>query len=272
MADVVTYLFFPPSTSIQSSSQSSQADFSVWVWMTLGLVGYKLCTSAIELYEFCDAWHRISQTHRVDVTVVHLSKERVGQRKIRINQALNTQPFRSSMETQTTTSQDTSVLTNPNPKQSAMERSVPLDTTGTKQRVCPHVISHDIRRFNCCPICLGEFEEGEMVSCSSSTHPMACNHLFHEVCLHAWLSKHSSCPLCRFEMLSSTTASTTTTTSLPPGALVSQLLIAESNRHFWSSTTIQLSNSVTTTLPPSSPTTVPTTATVRVSNGSIGER
>ncbi|GFP80528.1 RING-H2 finger protein atl74 [Phtheirospermum japonicum] len=43
-----------------------------------------------------------------------------------------------------------------------------------------------------CPICIGEFVEGEDVRIL----PM-CNHGFHIKCIDAWLVLHSSCPNCR---------------------------------------------------------------------------
>ncbi|KAG8054879.1 hypothetical protein GUJ93_ZPchr0001g30416 [Zizania palustris] len=43
-----------------------------------------------------------------------------------------------------------------------------------------------------CPICLGEFEEGDKVK----TLPR-CGHVFHPECVDAWLRSRPSCPLCR---------------------------------------------------------------------------
>ncbi|CAI9107151.1 OLC1v1006446C1 [Oldenlandia corymbosa var. corymbosa] len=43
-----------------------------------------------------------------------------------------------------------------------------------------------------CPICLGEFTEGEKVRILPR-----CNHGFHVKCIDAWLVSHSSCPNCR---------------------------------------------------------------------------
>ncbi|KAF0887514.1 hypothetical protein E2562_002243 [Oryza meyeriana var. granulata] len=47
-----------------------------------------------------------------------------------------------------------------------------------------------------CPICLGEFEEGEKVK----TLP-PCGHGFHPECVDAWLRSRPSCPLCRSSLL-----------------------------------------------------------------------
>ncbi|CAM8892209.1 unnamed protein product [Rhodiola kirilowii] len=47
-------------------------------------------------------------------------------------------------------------------------------------------------RDNECPICLGEFEDGEKVRVLPR-----CNHGFHVKCIDTWLAAHSSCPTCR---------------------------------------------------------------------------
>jgi hypothetical protein len=43
-----------------------------------------------------------------------------------------------------------------------------------------------------CPICLGEYEEGEWLKLLPS-----CKHGFHVSCIDKWFQLHSSCPLCR---------------------------------------------------------------------------
>ncbi|OWM67052.1 RING-H2 finger protein ATL74 [Punica granatum] len=47
-----------------------------------------------------------------------------------------------------------------------------------------------------CPICLGEFVDGEKVRVLPK-----CNHGFHVRCIDAWLASHSSCPNCRHSLL-----------------------------------------------------------------------
>ncbi|XVE79892.1 hypothetical protein DITRI_Ditri14bG0093600 [Diplodiscus trichospermus] len=52
-----------------------------------------------------------------------------------------------------------------------------------------------------CPICLGEFAEGEKVRVLPK-----CSHGFHAKCIDTWLSSNSSCPLCRQALLDNTTS------------------------------------------------------------------
>ncbi|OWM87346.1 RING-H2 finger protein ATL74-like [Punica granatum] len=47
-----------------------------------------------------------------------------------------------------------------------------------------------------CPICLGEFEDGEKVRVLPR-----CHHRFHIGCIDTWLVSHSSCPTCRQSVL-----------------------------------------------------------------------
>ncbi|OVA17278.1 zinc finger protein [Macleaya cordata] len=47
-----------------------------------------------------------------------------------------------------------------------------------------------------CPICLGEFMDGEKVRVLPK-----CNHGFHMRCIDTWLMSHSSCPTCRHSLL-----------------------------------------------------------------------
>ncbi|XP_022873816.1 RING-H2 finger protein ATL74-like isoform X1 [Olea europaea var. sylvestris] len=46
--------------------------------------------------------------------------------------------------------------------------------------------------FTDCPICLGEFMDGEKVRVLPY-----CHHCFHVKCIDIWLASHSSCPTCR---------------------------------------------------------------------------
>ncbi|TYI61993.1 hypothetical protein E1A91_D10G213200v1 [Gossypium mustelinum] len=53
-----------------------------------------------------------------------------------------------------------------------------------------------------CPICLGEFMDGEKVRVLPK-----CNHGFHVRCIDTWLLSHSSCPTCRQSLLDQATSS-----------------------------------------------------------------
>ncbi|KAK6943373.1 Zinc finger, RING-type [Dillenia turbinata] len=61
-----------------------------------------------------------------------------------------------------------------------------------------------------CPICLGEFVDGEKVRVLPK-----CNHGFHVRCIDTWLMSHSSCPNCRHSLLEQrpTTSNSNSTTT-----------------------------------------------------------
>ncbi|XP_039046100.1 RING-H2 finger protein ATL74-like [Hibiscus syriacus] len=56
-----------------------------------------------------------------------------------------------------------------------------------------------------CPICLGEFMDGEKVRVLPK-----CNHGFHVRCIDTWLKSSSSCPTCRRPLLDRTTSTDAT--------------------------------------------------------------
>ena len=63
---------------------------------------------------------------------------------------------------------------------------------------------HNINQFyeeHCCSICLGDFEEGDVLAKSKFQEISNCVHEFHYDCLQTWLSKHDECPICRQNML-----------------------------------------------------------------------
>ncbi|KAI3458462.1 hypothetical protein Pfo_015125 [Paulownia fortunei] len=47
-------------------------------------------------------------------------------------------------------------------------------------------------RWQYCPICLGEFLDGEKIRVLPK-----CHHCYHVKCVDIWLASHSSCPTCR---------------------------------------------------------------------------
>ena len=46
-----------------------------------------------------------------------------------------------------------------------------------------------------CSICLDEFNENELL------FQLICNHYYHKKCIHDWLQKNKSCPLCRIDLV-----------------------------------------------------------------------
>lgn len=49
---------------------------------------------------------------------------------------------------------------------------------------------------NECPICLGEYQQGEELRILPR-----CSHGFHVKCIDKWFLSHSSCPICRQQLL-----------------------------------------------------------------------
>ena len=56
-------------------------------------------------------------------------------------------------------------------------------------------INEDKFEFPKCTICLMEISEG------TEAILLPCEHIFHEKCITKWLKIHSTCPLCRYELL-----------------------------------------------------------------------
>ena len=52
---------------------------------------------------------------------------------------------------------------------------IPIDTENTKDDICA--------------ICYNDLGNG--------TEKLRCNHTFHTMCIHQWLRKNNTCPLCR---------------------------------------------------------------------------
>jgi len=46
-----------------------------------------------------------------------------------------------------------------------------------------------------CSICLGDYEEGETLCV------LPCRHSYHDECLDHWITAHSKCPLCNYDLL-----------------------------------------------------------------------
>ncbi|KAH7292650.1 hypothetical protein KP509_29G079200 [Ceratopteris richardii] len=61
-------------------------------------------------------------------------------------------------------------------------------------------VVHHSREWKClseCAICLSDFKEQECIRMLPK-----CQHCFHKECIQSWLGSHSTCPLCRSNLLS----------------------------------------------------------------------
>lgn len=58
-----------------------------------------------------------------------------------------------------------------------------------------------------CAVCLDDCDLG------SQLKEMPCRHKFHSNCIVPWLHLHSSCPVCRYKLVSSSNSTTTTTSN-----------------------------------------------------------
>ncbi|KAL2899873.1 RING-H2 finger protein ATL73 [Bienertia sinuspersici] len=92
--------------------------------------------------------------------------------------------------------------------ESAQQAAARVSTTGLKKsalRKIPITVygAEDSKIGDAeCPICLGEFIDGEKVRVLPK-----CNHRFHVSCIDTWLGSHSSCPNCRHSLLEAITSS-----------------------------------------------------------------
>ena len=202
------YLFYP-STSVSNSSNSNrhQQDYSLYIWMTigLGLAGFRLCFDAVEFYQFYAAWNSISRRNRVDTDVVNYSKKSIMERNIQIENSLDTTTFANFIVQQQQQMKESNNDNNNNSKKKQQQRQQQsMDTTPpllsqTKVAAALLRTTTPTTITTTCTICLGDFQANERIS--SSKHSTYCKHIFHTACLHAWLFKHTSCPVCRYGMV-----------------------------------------------------------------------
>lgn len=72
-------------------------------------------------------------------------------------------------------------------------KTVGLDETTIEAiSVCPYKKGDGLVDGSDCAVCLGEFQEGEMLRLLPK-----CSHAFHIPCIDTWLRSHVNCPLCR---------------------------------------------------------------------------
>ncbi|KAI3907445.1 hypothetical protein MKX01_036362 [Papaver californicum] len=74
-----------------------------------------------------------------------------------------------------------------------------IDAVLTKQTVdmMPVILIENDTNSNhrSCMVCMDRFSVG------TRAKSLPCNHIFHDHCILAWLGQHSSCPLCRSEIV-----------------------------------------------------------------------
>lgn len=94
--------------------------------------------------------------------------------------------------------------TSEDPKKTSSTAETPLEAAGTgKTLMLVDVVNENetttFKRMEPCPICLGEYEEGDILCWSQNS---SCQHAFHKECAIEWLMSHEECPLCRQNYLS----------------------------------------------------------------------
>ncbi|GAB5371030.1 hypothetical protein AAMO2058_001544200 [Amorphochlora amoebiformis] len=57
------------------------------------------------------------------------------------------------------------------------------------------ILPSEITADKCCPVCLCELEEGDLI------RELPCPHLFHKKCIDRWLTMRQTCPICRTKVL-----------------------------------------------------------------------
>nr|XP_043620325.1 E3 ubiquitin-protein ligase RNF126-like [Erigeron canadensis] len=60
--------------------------------------------------------------------------------------------------------------------------------------ITPAFLATDKTNILCCAICKEDFLTNDQ------TKQLPCTHLYHSQCILPWLSDHTSCPLCRFQL------------------------------------------------------------------------
>lgn len=85
----------------------------------------------------------------------------------------------------------------PSSSNSGLEESLIRSIT-----VCKYKKGDGLVEGTDCSVCLSEFQESESLRLLPK-----CNHAFHLPCIDTWLKSHSSCPLCRSNIIVSTASS-----------------------------------------------------------------
>ena len=103
--EVSSFLSPPPDSY---SSSSSEDDYTLWLWMSLKLLGcysvVSLCSNAVACYQFFSAWNSIHQTYQMDRKIRNLCKHNSMARRIQMDQALVTKKYGQTTENGSTCS------------------------------------------------------------------------------------------------------------------------------------------------------------------------
>ncbi|KAG7368767.1 ring finger domain containing protein [Nitzschia inconspicua] len=201
------YLLYPSSSSSASSSKdvgTLYASCTHLVWVTVaGMLGLRICTNAIRFYYFCIDWNLITKKEWADLAAMHFFKQNYVSRKMQIMDALVTTTWStkrgdgSECKNESTSKNqhdDVDATIRPNMQNGSTTCNITAESNEpTRPLQC---------ECTSCPICLSEFQELEKLCYSKDID--SCSHVFHAKCLQAWLLKHTSCPVCRYEMVSPT--------------------------------------------------------------------
>ncbi|KAF8071017.1 RNF126 [Scenedesmus sp. PABB004] len=71
-------------------------------------------------------------------------------------------------------------------------RGQPADAAPRDVEACPAF--DDEQELESCPICFGEYAEGQAII------KLMCNHFFHKECILRWLKRDATCPLCKADL------------------------------------------------------------------------
>ena len=169
---------------------SPMTQFRCALWLT-----FLFCMLFIVLSIFIHGWHRYLFIYLAGLsamTCVTIAEEygkyRVNLQSInRNNDALSTREGRNNA-----LSMSESVHYTPD-----SQINMPLGTIAeTAVRSLPPVKSFDSDQNKDCPICIEEFEKGELIQSFG-----VCVHEFHISCLKSWLlGGKTTCPVCRHDL------------------------------------------------------------------------
>ena len=173
---------------IKASSCDNNNNNSLWLWTAfgLGMVSLRLCKDAIEFYRFCTAWNEWWMINRKKKRKNRSMKEVLDNRRIEIHEALTTMKYGELKRRIITQSSS---------------RQVPKNKYKSRNNIS---LLSSLDEQKSCAVCLLDFQDGDTIGCSKNfwDDNASCRHIFHKECLQAWLTKHTTCPMCRQTMVS----------------------------------------------------------------------